>query len=299
MGWARASVVAALAGASLLGLPGDLSELAVADPAAAPVTVVTGTVSGYEEGPAEDEVAAPAAPSTTTTAVRPRATTSTTAPKTAVTSATATQSASSENAASSAGTYALHRNADGSTVRWNPCLPITWKANLALAPAGALDEITAAVAQLAQATGMTFQYGGATSVVPDQSWLHGKGDSRTVVVAWAAKASTDLFADDADGEGGWYEQGSSEDGETWTWQIVRGYVLMDAVGTVEYAPGFGEGVTRGALLLHELAHAMGLSHVDDKSQLMYPTLSHSTLARYAAGDLAGLAQVGRGAGCIG
>lgn len=290
-------MVAVVAAASLLGLPHDLSDLATSVPTTTVLVETAAPVIGYEDGPAEDDEAAPApapAPTTPTTARR-RPTTSTTAPKPAATSAAGTQAASNE---SSTGAYALHRNTDGSVVRWNPCAPITWKANLTLAPEGALDEIETAVGRLAEATGMTFQYGGTTSVVPDEAWLHGKSDLRTIVVAWAPKTATDLFADNADGEGGWYEQGNSKDGETWTWQIVRGYVLMDVAGTSEYAAGFGDGVTRGALLMHELAHSVGLSHVDDKSQLMYPTLSGTTAARYASGDLAGLAQVGTGAGCI-
>lgn len=301
MGWARIPVVGFLAGASLLGLPHGLSELAVAVPTPTVFIETAAPVIGYEDGPAEDDQAGsstPAAAPTITTPkpARPRTTTSTTAPKTAVT--TGAQAGSNETAAPAASAYALHRNTDGSVVRWNPCAAITWKANLALAPEGALEELNTAISRLAEATGMTFNYGGTTSTIPDDAWLHGKADARTIVVAWAAKADTDLFAENADGEGGWYEQGNSKDGETWTWQIVRGYVLMDAVGTAAYAPGFGAGITRGALLMHELAHAVGLSHVDDKTQLMYPTLSGSTAARYASGDLAGLAQVGSGAGCI-
>jgi Matrixin len=279
-----------------------VSEFAAVVPTPTFAVEAAAPVIGYEDGPAEDDQAganaAPAASVTTPTTARRRTTTSTTAPKTSATNS-ATQAASNDPVEQSTGAFALHRNADGSVVRWNPCAPITWKANLALAPAGALEEMGTAVSRLAEATGMTFVYGGTTSIVPSEAWLHGKSDPRTIVVAWTAKADTDLMAENADGEGGWYEQGSSKDGETWTWQIVRGYVLMDVAGTAEYAPGFGDGVTRGALLMHELAHAVGLSHVDDKSQLMYSTLSRSTAARYASGDLAGLAEVGTGAGCIG
>lgn len=43
---------------------------------------------------------------------------------------------------------------------------------------------------------------------------------------------------------------------------------------------------------------MGLNHVSDPSLLMYPSMSPRAPAGFAAGDLAGLAKVGRKAGCI-
>jgi hypothetical protein len=239
------------------------------------------------------------ADATTTTAARPRPTTATTVrvrPATTTTSTTAT--AVNTAPASSVGAYALHYNDDGSVVRWNPCAPITWKANLALAPTGALAEIEAALAALSAASGLSFVYGGTTTTVPTEAWLHGDADDRTIVVAWVAGSASDLFSDGADAQGGWYEQGASRNGRDWTWQIVRGFVVLDPVATSEYGAGFGNGVSRGALLMHELAHAVGLSHVDDRSQLMYPTLSRITVARYASGDLAGLARLGASAGCI-
>ena len=40
---------------------------------------------------------------------------------------------------------------------------------------------------------------------------------------------------------------------------------------------------------------MGLGHVTDRTQLMYPTVS---VYRFGRGDLAGLARVGAYAGCL-
>ncbi|MGJ9411746.1 matrixin family metalloprotease [Aeromicrobium sp. CF4.19] len=46
-----------------------------------------------------------------------------------------------------------------------------------------------------------------------------------------------------------------------------------------------------AVLLHELAHLVGLDHVDDTDELMYPT---SGPLEWGPGDLAGLEALGEG-----
>jgi Matrixin len=189
-------------------------------------------------------------------------------------------------------------------VRWNPCLPIHYSANLAQAsdPAGALADLQAAVEKLAAASGLTFVYDGPTTVVPTSAWLDAGGSASGIVIAYAASGSgagqSDLYGADADGEGGWWESGTSTNGSDWVWQIMRGFVVLDPAKTVSYAAGFGGGVTRGALLMHELGHAVGLGHAADQADVMFPVISASSHAAWGPGDLRGLALVGKGAGCI-
>ena len=47
------------------------------------------------------------------------------------------------------------------------------------------------------------------------------------------------------------------------------------------------------MILHELGHVMGLEHVDDPVQLMYPEIGAPD--GLAAGDLNGLYQLGKAA----
>lgn len=56
---------------------------------------------------------------------------------------------------------------------------------------------------------------------------------------------------------------------------------------------FSAGASRGNLLLHELVHAVGLGNVNNTRLVMNPYLSSRTPRGFAAGDLAGLARVGR------
>ncbi|MBD9697901.1 matrixin family metalloprotease [Flavimobilis sp. GY10621] len=48
------------------------------------------------------------------------------------------------------------------------------------------------------------------------------------------------------------------------------------------------------MVLHELAHVLGLGHVDAADQVMAPDLDDS-LPDLGAGDLTGLARLGQGA----
>jgi hypothetical protein len=53
------------------------------------------------------------------------------------------------------------------------------------------------------------------------------------------------------------------------------------------------------LLMHELGHAVGLGHAHDERDVMFPVITTASRAQWGPGDLAGLALVGKGAGCIG
>jgi len=198
------------------------------------------------------------------------------------------------------------KNQDASVVRWNPCAAIHYRVNdtLAADQAGALADTQAAIAKVAASSGLTFVYDGQTTVVPTRTWLDdGNAASSGLVIAWAPRGKgagqSDLFGGDADGEGGWWESGVSADNQHWTWQIKRGFVVIDPIGAAEYAAGFGTGQSRGVLLMHELGHAVGLGHARDERDVMFPVITNTSRAQWGPGDLAGLALIGKGAGCIG
>jgi hypothetical protein len=239
--------------------------------------------------PAPDPAAVPA----TSTAARPAA---------SITGPVATTSTVPAKAASD---YKIFTNTDGTVVRWNPCAPIHFAVNATEAsdPVGAERDVRAAVDRLATATGLTFVYDGRTTAVPSKVWLDaGAPVSSALVIAWAGPGTaighSDLFGTDADGEGGWWESGTSTDGVHWVWQIKRGFVVIDPTSSGGYVPGFGAGETRGVLLMHELGHAVGLGHVGNRRDVMFPVITSASHAAWGAGDLAGLTRVGRGAGCI-
>jgi hypothetical protein len=195
-------------------------------------------------------------------------------------------------------------------VRWDPCTTVTYAVNTDLASrtahgrATALRDARRAVARAADRTGMSFRYVGTTHEVPrngSQGWA-ARQRSAEIVIAWVTPSTSDLLtpvgSGYASGTGGWMWKAWSSGGE-WRLAIGRGFVVVNAQQRREYAAGFGPGRTRGALLMHEIGHALGLNHVGRTAELMYPTMLQRSRTSYKDGDRAGLRHVGRPAGCIG
>ncbi|MCU1587160.1 MAG: putative cell wall binding repeat 2-containing protein [Frankiales bacterium] len=191
--------------------------------------------------------------------------------------------------------YTINKNANGTVTRWNPCDgAITVKVNPTGGGAGALADAQNAIKALRAGTGLDFVYDGTTTFVP-RSTNRGSQPAK-VVIAWGTRSQTDLLGAGAVGEGGWRSNGTSTNGSTWTWKIVSGFVVVDP--TAHLTAGFGRGVTRGSVLLHELGHVSGLNHTSQTSQVMAPALSSASLASWGTGDKTGLGVVGASHGCV-
>ncbi len=183
----------------------------------------------------------------------------------------------------------------GRPARWDPCRPIGYVVQAGWIPDAGRADLAEALRRVSQASGLVFVDEGDTTELPSRerpSYQPERYGERwaPLLVGWVPSASTDLGL----GAG---VQGVSlsvavpgRDGAS----LVTGQVVLDA--TVRRSPGFGPGTTDGEVLLHELAHAVGLGHVLDPTQVMYPRTTSSESV-FGAGDRAGLAAVGAGAGC--
>lgn len=186
------------------------------------------------------------------------------------------------------GSYAfLQTQADGETpVAYDPCTPVRLVVNERLAPDDADAVLERAVAEVREASGLDVRVVGRTDD-PPQSHLDDPEDGdgwRPVQVSWTDADEVEELEGRVAGLGGstWIER----DGVR---RYVTGEVMLDAPDLVDDDGGGGEVAT--GVLMHELAHVLGLDHVDDDGELM-AAVNTTGRVSFGPGDLAGLARLG-------
>ncbi len=173
-------------------------------------------------------------------------------------------------------------------IAWDPCRPIHYVVNADGAPPGAQEAIAAAITKVSAATGLRFVADGPTTETTRkrrpayQPKRYGKDRWAPVLISWSDEATAPDLAGDTDGFATPHGVVASDG----TVVYVTGDVVLDRTGEPELEP----------VLLHELGHLVGLDHTNDRRQIMFPE-GQPTVTDYAAGDLRGLAKLGRGA-CV-
>ncbi|HET9945468.1 MAG TPA: hypothetical protein VFR56_07425 [Actinomycetes bacterium] len=193
------------------------------------------------------------------------------------------------------GGYAfMAQHTDGSPVTFDPCRPVHVAVNPAHEPAGGRDLLLEALGELSSATGLQFVMDPDTTEVMSagrrtyQPDLYGDRWA-PVLITWDSPASNPLLAGDVLGRAGPQPfAGTAPDSTRWvTAQAVFNAPALDAQMRL------GRDEDAKAVLLHELAHVVGLHHVTDPYQVMYDTNAYP-LPSYRAGDRRGLAELGLG-----
>jgi hypothetical protein len=194
------------------------------------------------------------------------------------------------------GSYRFKLTQPGTTrtpVAFSPCRPVHYVVRPDHSPPGGAADIARAIAAVSSATGMTFVNDGPTSepIVPQrepyQPSRYGKRWA-PVLIAWATADEVPDFGVDVTGEASTQSM-STADGTRF---YVTGQVYLDAAKALQGRRQGTPGVVQ-AVIEHELGHLVGLSHVNDSTQIMYPRGSTHVLA-YQAGDMTGLAALGKG-----
>lgn len=184
------------------------------------------------------------------------------------------------------GTYAFLATQPDSDepVTYDPCRPIHLVVNERTAPPDADAILADAIREIEERTGLRMVVDGVTDQAPQEEWLpQQEGDDwAPILLAWS---DPDEYADLEGAVAGLAGSGwLPRDGHRW---YVSGQVVLDG-------PQLRRGGTEQATitLLHEFGHLLGLDHVDDPDELMYPVSQGQT--GWGPGDLAGLNAVGQG-----
>jgi hypothetical protein len=191
------------------------------------------------------------------------------------------------------GPYAfLTTTPTGAPIGFDPCRPVRYVVRPDGEPSAGDRLIAEAVATISHATGLSFVSAGYTSEEP---LLHRPlvqeryGDGwAPVLFAWSdARTYPELAGPTAGLSGSSVVPAASGSREF----LAGGRVLLDAPDLTEILAG-PDGYARArAVIVHEVAHVVGLDHVDDPGELMAPVMGERT--DLGPGDRAGLALVGQ------
>ena len=178
-------------------------------------------------------------------------------------------------------------------VTYDPCRPVHYVIRPDDVPVGGNALLHDAFARVSSVTGLQFVYDGST----DEASSRGRelfqpdryGDRwAPVLVAWQTEAENPELATDVAGLAG----SAAVEAPGGPRVFVTGTVELDAAAFDRMLADQSGVAAARAVVLHELGHLVGLAHVSDGGQLMYPTTS--AVLDFAPGDLSGLVELGRG-----
>lgn len=185
------------------------------------------------------------------------------------------------------------RSSSGQVAAYDPCRPIHYVISDG-APDGADRLVKAAIGRTSKATGLKFVDDGATDEAPSErrnAFQPNRYGDRwaPVLIAWTTPTQVPDLKGDVVGTGGSAAVAVSGRAPVY----VSGQVALDApqIAQVLTRPR-GNAIVQG-IIEHELGHLVGLDHVDDPTQLMFPVTTPG-VTDFAAGDLTGLSILGQG-----
>jgi hypothetical protein len=167
--------------------------------------------------------------------------------------------------------------------RWDPCAPqIKYAVNTLRATQREIDEMHHALREIERASGFDF-----VPYQPDPTTTEGLDDRRPpggadFLIGFSDPSQTSQLNGSIVGIGGGFWFAS-------TGRINSGFVIVDV-------PQLGDIDDLRATLVHELGHAIGLGHVIDPNQIMYPALTSRTTL--GSGDKQGLWRLGTAQPCF-
>ena len=180
--------------------------------------------------------------------------------------------------------FAMTQQGSADPVGWDPCRPIKYAVDPAGEPPGGAALIDSAIERASAATGLAFEDTGDTDKRPFTGQIVQFGD-RPVVIGWGDEDEFPELGGAVAGLGG----GSAQEGTTGRRYYVTGGVVLDTQAFTAEAIARRPQVME-AIVLHELAHVVGLGHVSEPLELMFE--SNVGQVDFGPGDLEGLARLG-------
>ena len=194
----------------------------------------------------------------------------------------------------SSGPYALeHVLPGGVAATYDPCRPVHYVVNPAQMPAAAGPLLADAVAAVSAATGLVLVDDGRTDEPLDpqrevvQRQRYGNRWA-PVLIGFSDARGYPALAGDVAGVGG---SSLVQPRGAASARLVSGQIALD-VDALDALIERGHADQVRAVMMHELGHVVGLDHVSDPTQLMYP--NNRGLTAFGPGDLEGLALLGDG-----
>lgn len=169
-------------------------------------------------------------------------------------------------------------------IGWSPCEPIEYVVNPDGAPDDWEDLVDEAVATIADATGLVFDYGGETDDRDFEGRFGLGGRPEPVLVGWADEDEVSGLEGDVAGLAGPMSRSNGV-----IQSYVTGRVVLDKDAFEDLEPAIGTEKRQRAIIIHELGHLVGLDHVDDPDELMY---AETGVTELGPGDRSGLAILG-------
>jgi hypothetical protein len=162
---------------------------------------------------------------------------------------------------------------------------VEYAVNPARMPDGARPLLDRAIARVSAATGLAFEDTGDTDRRPFTGPLVPLGGGRPVVIGFADAGEFPGLAGNVAGLGG----AAAEDGARGRLHYATGGVVLDVEAFTPAAVAQQPRVMEG-VVLHELAHVVGLAHVTEPMELMFAR--NTGQVELGPGDLEGLARLG-------
>ena len=170
-------------------------------------------------------------------------------------------------------------------VGWDPCEEIRYRVNPDGEPQGGQALIDRAVERISDATGLAFEDEGATDERPFPGGVKLFGRPDPVVIGWATAVEYPELAGPVAGLGG----AVAERGGSGRSHFVSGGIVLDVEAFTDAAVAQQPRVLE-AIVLHELAHVVGLAHVSEPMELMFS--DNTGQITFGPGDREGLARLG-------